>query len=81
MELWDISLTDWVGYAASAGILVSFLMQDILKLRMINAMGCLLFTIYGFLLPDPSLPVIVTNFTIFIVNLYFIIRKIKQKSG
>lgn len=78
MELWNVSLTEWVGYAASAGILLSFLMQDILKLRTINALGCLLFTIYGFLLPDPSVPIIVTNFTIFLVNLYFVYRRWKQ---
>lgn len=79
MELWNISVVEWVGYAASAGILLSFLMQDILKLRAINAVGCLLFTVYGFLLSDPSMPVIVTNFTIFLVNLYFIYRIRKQK--
>ncbi|RNL93051.1 uroporphyrinogen decarboxylase [Sinomicrobium pectinilyticum] len=80
MELGNVAMAEWVGYAASAGILVSFLMQDILKLRLINAVGCLLFTIYGFLLADPSVPVIVTNFTIFIVNLYFIYRMRKPKA-
>ncbi|MBC9797470.1 uroporphyrinogen decarboxylase [Sinomicrobium weinanense] len=77
MESWNIPLVEWIGYAASAGILLSFLMRDVLKLRAINAAGCLLFTVYGFLLPHPSIPIIVTNFTIFCVNLYFVyaIRK------
>jgi hypothetical protein len=65
-------LTEYSGYAASALVLVSFLMKDLLKLRIINSAGCLLFILYGILLG--SVPVIVTNVAIVLINLFYLIR-------
>ena len=75
MDILEISLTDWVGYAAMATVLISFLMKDVKKLRLINSLGCLLFVIYGFLLQPLSLPIIVTNTAIFGINLYYLLVK------
>ena len=44
----EIPFIEWVGYAASIMIAISLLMTDILKLRIINSIGCVLFVIYGF---------------------------------
>lgn len=66
-------LTDWIGYAASAGVLLSFLMRDIRTLRMVNSVGCFLFIIYGLLLN--SIPVILTNVIIVLINLYYLIKR------
>lgn len=66
-------LTDWIGYAASAGVLLSFLMRDIRTLRMVNSVGCFLFIIYGLLLE--SFPVILTNVIIVLINLYYLIKR------
>jgi len=70
------TLTEWVGYAASAGVLSSFLMKDIRKLRMVNSVGCALFVVYGFLLH--SWPVIITNIAILVINFYYLFLKKKE---
>ncbi len=73
MEILGITLTEWIGYAASLGVLVSFLMKDIKILRIVNSVGCALFVAYGFMLG--SIPIIVTNVAILIVNAYYLLKK------
>jgi hypothetical protein len=75
MELLGIMVVDWVGYAAMATVLVSFLMKSVTKLRLINSLGCLFFVVYGFLLEPLSMPIIITNTAILIINLYYLIKK------
>ena len=72
MEILGITGTEWVGYLASLAVLVSFTMKDLKNLRMINAVGCLLFVAYGFLMPTLriGLPIIITNFAILGINIY-----------
>jgi len=70
----DISLTEWVGYLASLALMVSFLMKNINALRIINSIGCLLFVIYGFMLAT-SWPIIITNFFILGVNVFYLTKK------
>jgi len=72
-EIAGISLTEWIGYLASLGILISFLMKDIRKLRLVNTAGCLLFAGYGFLL-DISWPIVITNVSIVIINLFYLLK-------
>jgi len=71
MELLGISLTEWIGYAAMFAVLISFLMKDISKLRIINSVGGALFVLYGFML-STSWPIIVTNFAIICINFYYL---------
>ncbi|WP_340075006.1 uroporphyrinogen decarboxylase [Leptobacterium sp. I13] len=73
MEIFRISLTEWVGYIASVGVLISFLMRNIRTLRIINSFGCIFFVVYGVLLD--SIPVIVTNTVIVGINLYYLLIK------
>ena len=68
-----MNYTEWIGYLASLGVLVSFFMKDIKKLRMVNSIGCALFAIYGILLS--SIPVIITNLAILGVNIYYLFLK------
>lgn len=75
MELLGITIVNWVGYAAMATVLVSFLMKSVTRLRLINSLGCLFFVIYGFLLEPISMPIIITNTAILIINLYYLIKK------
>ncbi len=74
MELLGISITEWVGYLASAFLLLSFTMKDVIKLRIINSVGCALFVIYGFML-QTSWPIIITNGAILIINFYYLLLK------
>ncbi|MFD0860690.1 uroporphyrinogen decarboxylase [Sungkyunkwania multivorans] len=74
MELLGISITEWVGYLASALVLLSFLMKAVTKLRLVNMVGCVCWVIYGFML-DVAWPVIITNASIFLVNGYYLFNK------
>lgn len=72
MEFIGISLTDWIGYLAMATLLVSFMMKNVTKLRVINSIGCAFFVIYGIMLAT-SWPIIITNFAIICINLYYLL--------
>lgn len=75
MQFMGISYIEWVGYAAMATVLVSFLMKSVNKLRIVNSLGCLLFVLYGFLLEPFSKPIIITNTAIFCINIYYLFKK------
>ena len=74
--MFGISVTEWVGYLASFVIMISFLMKNIISLRIINSIGALLFIAYGILLSN-SLPIIVTNTFVVGVNFYYLIKYYK----
>ena len=75
MEFFGIPSVEWIGYAAMATVLMSFLMKLVNKLRIVNSLGCLLFVFYGFLLDPISMPIILTNVAIFCINLYYLVQK------
>ncbi|MFH4965122.1 uroporphyrinogen decarboxylase [Gaetbulibacter sp. M235] len=75
MEILVISISEWVGYLAMATVLISFLMKSVIKLRIVNSIGCLFFVIYGFMLQPFSKPIIITNSIIFAINIYYLFFK------
>lgn len=77
MELFGITSTEYIGYLASLMVLISFTMKDVNKLRFVNMTGCILFIIYGFLMPTLriGLPIIIANTAIFLVNLFYLVKK------
>ena len=78
MEQHDLfNYTELLGYLASLVILISFLMKDIKKLRIINCVGCGLFVMYGVLLF--SIPLIITNVAIMVINIVYLVKMIKSK--
>ena len=74
MEFLGISHVEWIGYAAMATVLISFLMKSVNKLRIVNSFGCLLFVFYGILLEPLSKPIIITNTAIFCINIYYLLK-------
>jgi uncharacterized protein with PQ loop repeat len=74
----DISITEYVGYLASIVVLISFLMKDFIKLRILNSVGCALFVAYGFLL-NQSLPIIITNGAIIGINIFYLAKHFRNK--
>ncbi len=74
MEFLGLSLTELVGYTAMALLLVSFMMKDVTKLRIINSFGCAFFVAYGVMLVT-SWPIIITNSAIISINLYYLLLK------
>ncbi|WP_422107694.1 uroporphyrinogen decarboxylase [Winogradskyella sp.] len=77
MELFGITGTEYVGYLASLMVLVSFTMKDVKTLRLVNMTGCILFIVYGFLMPTLriGLPIIIANLAIFSVNLFYLTKR------
>lgn len=76
MELFGITGTEYIGYLASLMVLLSFTMKNITTLRLVNISGCILFIIYGFLMPSIriGLPIIIANAAIMCVNIYYLIK-------
>jgi len=77
MDLLGITGTEYTGYLASAMVLLSFTMKNVKKLRLANMAGCILFIIYGFLMPTLriGLPIIIANTAILMVNSYYLFFK------
>lgn len=61
-----------LGYIASLMIALSLTMKNIVKLRVLNFIGCMLFTTYALLIN--AWPVAVTNGFIACVNVYFLLK-------
>lgn len=62
-------ITQVSGYAASAFLIISFLLKDQKKLRAVNLIGCLFFVLYGFLL-NYQWPIIIPNAIIACTQIY-----------
>lgn len=76
--MFNVPLIEWIGYAASAMIAISLLMTSIVKLRILNTIGCILFVIYGTTVK--AYPVAVANAIIIIINMYnlYKLKKVEQ---
>lgn len=74
MEILGLSVVELVGYMAMALLLVSFMMKDVTKLRIVNSFGCAFFVAYGVMLVT-SWPIIITNSAIISINLYYLLLK------
>jgi hypothetical protein len=72
MDILWLSSTEWIGHLASVVVLSSFLMKNMLKLRIINMSGAVLFLIYGILIH--SWPIITTNTVIFFIHVYHLLK-------
>lgn len=70
-------MLDYLGYLASAIILVSLLMTSARKLRWINLIGALTFAVYGFL--TKVYPVFVMNAAIALINIYYLAKMYGSK--
>jgi hypothetical protein len=67
-----------IGYLASGLIVLSLLMASVLKLRVINLIGAVVFTAYGVLIG--STPVIVTNAAIVLIDVYYLVLMLRDRS-
>jgi hypothetical protein len=68
MELkWIVEL---IGYAASALIAVSLLMKSIVRLRVLNLAGAVIFVVYGLLIR--AYPIAIINAIIAAIDVYFL---------
>jgi hypothetical protein len=63
---------EYIGYGASFIILISIVMNSIIKLRWINLAGSLIFTVYGVLIG--AMPVAFMNAGIVVINIYYLTK-------
>lgn len=74
---------EWLGLVASIVVLISFLTSNQIKTRIINMVGCVIFVIYGLVLPAYSTAFM--NFALLIVHIVFLtkytIKRRKEKQS
>lgn len=63
-------MSEYLGYIASALIILSFAMKRLTLLRWVNLVGCALFVVYG--IQQADIPIIVTNVAIVFINVYYL---------
>lgn len=73
----ELNWIEWYGYLASLVVFISLTMSSIIKLRIFNFIGCLIFAHYGFL--TGLLPVAVANLSIALINIYYLYQIYKTK--
>jgi len=70
-------IATYIGYAASLFIVLSFILKDLRKIRIVNLIGCICFVIYG-IFSGMLWPVIIPNAIICFVQMYYLLTP-KQK--
>ncbi|MBS3941523.1 MAG: YgjV family protein [Actinobacteria bacterium] len=71
-------VVELIGYLASALIVASLLMASVLRLRVVNLVGAIVFTTYGVLIGSP--PVWLANGAIIIIDVYYLWRLLRDRS-
>lgn len=64
------TIIEAVGYLGSALVLVSFLMASVVKLRVVNSVGSIIFAVYALIIH--SYPTALMNVCLVLINLYFL---------
>lgn len=67
-------ITQFIGYAASFFVVLSFLLKDLQKIRIVNLIGCILFVLYG-VFSGYLWPIIIPNAILCVVQLYHLVKK------
>ncbi|HCR76171.1 MAG TPA: uroporphyrinogen decarboxylase [Chryseobacterium sp.] len=62
----------YIGYSASVFIVLSFILKDVRKIRIVNMIGCICFVIYG-IFSGMLWPVIIPNGLICFIQMYYLI--------
>jgi hypothetical protein len=68
---------EMVGYLGSVLVAISLMMRSLLRLRIINSVGCVVFVIYGILIH--AYPVAILNGFIVCINGFYLARMFAQK--
>ncbi|MDO5616011.1 MAG: uroporphyrinogen decarboxylase [Cruoricaptor ignavus] len=68
-------ITNYIGYAASVFIVLSFVLKDLKKIRLVNLIGCICFVIYGFFGEQVLWPIIIPNAILCFIQIYHLLKK------
>lgn len=72
----EMNYVEIVGYTASVLVAISIMMKSIVKLRIVNLIGSLVFGTYGVLIG--AIPVAFVNYFISVVNIYYLVKMYKE---
>ena len=67
-------ITNYFGYAASFFVVLSFMLKDITRIRIVNLVGCILFVLYG-IYSNYLWPIIIPNAVLCFIQGYHLIKK------
>jgi uncharacterized protein with PQ loop repeat len=70
-------ILELIGYAASLLIAISLMMNSLLRLRILNGIGALVFVIYGILIK--AYPVAFLNGLIVIIDVYYLSQMLRRR--
>lgn len=70
--IWEL-----IGYAGSLLVVISLLMSNIIRLRLINTVGSVIFCIYAIVIK--SYPTAAMNAALVIINVYYLIKLMKTQ--
>lgn len=73
----ELNLVEVVGHMASVMVAISLMMKNIVRLRVLNFIGCSLFVIYGLII-DAS-PVWTMNAFVASVNVYYLVKMFREQ--
>ncbi|WP_126652967.1 uroporphyrinogen decarboxylase [Chryseobacterium aureum] len=68
----NTEITTYIGYSASLFIVLSFILKDVKKIRVVNMIGCICFVIYG-IFNGMLWPVIIPNGLICFIQIYYLL--------
>ena len=66
-----------IGYIASIILAISLLMKSLIRLRVLNGIGALIYIIYGVMIK--AYPVAILNGIIFFIDLFFLLQMLKRR--
>ena len=72
-----MELIDIFGYLGMGFVVLSFMMKNIIWLRVVNIIGAILSAIYGLI--TKTYPTMCLNLALFLVNSYFLINYFVKK--
>lgn len=75
MNLW----MEILAYCASIIVLISFCIKDVMLLRLMNNIGCVLFIIYSWYYG--RIPLVIMNFLVIVINFYYIFKNKKKENA
>lgn len=75
----DPVIFEVIGYVGSAFVLASFLMASVVRLRIINSVGCVVSVVYGLLIH--AYPTVIMNAALLLINIFFLLRMSREKSA
>ncbi len=67
-------IASYFGYAASFFVVLSFVLKDLKKVRLVNLVGCICFVIYG-VFSGMLWPIIIPNAILCLIQIYHLLKK------